>query len=101
MGRTNRIADLIDTKLNKEHVIARKDLASRLDITTTAVGKWLKGGSIAMEKIPELCRCLEITPNELFGFDDTTLTNEQKELLKAYEAHPEFHESVKTLLNFK
>lgn len=49
---------------------SQEDLASRMDISRQAVSKWENGtAQPEMSNIIKLCEVLEITPNELFGYE--------------------------------
>mgnify|MGYP000233469390 CR=1 FL=1 len=78
MGVPNNITNILINKIKIQKMISARKIASELQISEAAVGKWLKGGSIELDKIPKLCKILEITPNELFGF---SYSNEDNELL--------------------
>ena len=49
---------------------SQEDLAARLDVSRQAVSKWENGtAQPEMNNIIKLCSVLNITPNELFGYD--------------------------------
>lgn len=49
---------------------SQEDLASQMDISRQAVSKWENGtAQPEMSNIIKLCEVLEITPNELFGYE--------------------------------
>ena len=100
MKNIDHITNILYQKLKVEKVITCTELANKLGVSQPAVNRWLNGSTFDITKVPALCEIFDITPNQLFGYDDS-LTDEQQRLLRAYEDHPEFHESIKTLLNLK
>lgn len=81
---------LVDRIKVKKIMTARK-LAETLEVSETAVGKWLKGGSIDLEKVPAICKALQITPNDLLGFVTDT---EDQELLDILHNDPDLKQYV-------
>lgn len=54
----------------KAKSFSQEDLASQMDISRQAVSKWENGtAQPEMSNIIKLCEVLEITPNELFGYE--------------------------------
>lgn len=48
----------------------QSDVADEIGVTRSAYTNWEKGHSTPRVKdVPALCAALEITPNELFGYD--------------------------------
>ena len=70
-----------------------------MGIAPASVNKWLSGGTPAIDKLPRLCDILGITPNELFGYEEEGFPQEAIDLYKAFQKHPEYHNSIKKLLN--
>ena len=64
-----KITALLNKKIKEDKILTQKQLAERMGVSPVSVNKWLNGGSIELEKIPTLCRELNITPNELFDFE--------------------------------
>lgn len=101
MSDFDKIQKLLNQKIKIDKSITSTELGKRLGVSQPAVHKWLNGGQIDLSKIHDLCIQLEVTPNMLFDFPDYSPTKEELELLKAYAAHPEYHDAIKTLLNLK
>ena len=78
--------------------MTQAELARRMDVTPAAVTKWLKDGTVSLNKIPLLCEILGITPNTLFGFPDSKISSEALNLFNAYMKYPEYQVSVMKLL---
>ncbi|MBQ7873819.1 MAG: helix-turn-helix transcriptional regulator [Oscillospiraceae bacterium] len=58
------------TAARKAKGFSQEDLAAKLDISRQAVSKWENGtAQPEMSNIIKLCEALEITPNELFGYE--------------------------------
>ena len=64
------IQQVLIKRIRIDKVISQKELSEKLGISTMAINKWLNGGSIDIEKIPMICECLNITPNDLFMYND-------------------------------
>ena len=54
-------------------VMSQKDFAIGVGVSVVTVTKWLNGSSIDSNNIPSICKVLNITPNELFGFEENQL----------------------------
>ena len=69
------------SKMRKEKDITQSELAEKLSITDRAVSKWERG--ICMPDagtIPELCKILGITINDLFSGEKIDMKNTEKKL---------------------
>lgn len=64
-----KISALLNKKIKEDKILTQKQLAEKMGVSPVSVNKWLNGGSIDLDKIPTLCKALNITPNELFDFD--------------------------------
>jgi len=69
--------------IKEEKRLTQADLAERMGIAPASVNKWMSGGTPAIDKLPQLCDILEITPNELFGYEQEGLPQEAIDLYKA------------------
>ena len=98
MKSINKISVLLNRKIKEEKLMTGKELAEKLNISPTAVSKWINGGSIEVDKIPNLCYVLNVTPNELFEIYGKEITDEEYQLIESYRLHPEFHKAIKALL---
>ena len=66
---------LIDTKIGSvirmrrvKLGLSQTDLGNALGVTFQQIQKYERGtNAVASTRIPDLCRALEITPNDLFG----------------------------------
>ena len=84
MNFLENVTSVLNQKLRVEKMYTLNELAQKLNVSRPAVSKWLQGGTIEMKTIPALCEALEITPNELFGFDDKDIKkNKTRKLSKA------------------
>ena len=55
----------------KRQKLTQIQLSQALGVSNTLVGNWEgRRTSISAEIVPKLCQVLEITPNELFGFNE-------------------------------
>ena len=96
---SERITFYLTKTIKEEKRLTQADLAERMGIAPASVNKWMSGGTPAIDKLPQLCDILEITPNELFGYEQEGLPQEAIDLYKAFQKHPEYHNSIKKLLN--
>ena len=87
--------------------ITQSELAAALGLTFQQIQKYEKGtNAVASSRIPDLCRKLEITPNDLFGVSDS-MEGEvlrlgpwaMKTAHKLQELSPAVRRSVETLLD--
>ena len=53
-------------KLRRLSGMTQAELAKKMHISPVSVNKWMKNGGPAIDKLPQLCEILEISPNELF-----------------------------------
>jgi len=98
MTTTDIICDMLYKCIKREKRISQTELAKRMNVSPASVNKWITEGSISLERIPQLCEILGITPNELFGFYDKGITAKAINLYRAFEKYPEYQESVMKLL---
>ena len=99
MTPSEQIALVLRDYIKEKRTMSQVELAKRMSVTPAAVTKWLKDGSVSIDKIPLLCESLGITPNTLFGFPDSKISSEALRLYSAFLKHPEYQESVTKLLN--
>lgn len=98
MTLTERISMLLNKAIKEDKKFTQVELARRINISPVSVNKWMTGGAPSLDKLPLLCEILEITPNELFGYDDGKLSQEALTLYRAFQKHPEYQNSVMKLL---
>lgn len=98
MTLTERISMLLNKAIKEEKKFTQAELAKRMEISPVSVNKWMKDGAPSIDKLPQLCEILEISPNELFGYDDGVITEDALKLYKAFQSHPDYQKSVKVLL---
>lgn len=68
-------------KKRKEKNITQSELAEKLNITDRAVSKWENGVCMPdVSTIPELCKILDITINDLFSGEVVDMKNNEKML---------------------
>lgn len=95
----------------KSRKMTQLELAKKLGITNSAVSNWESGNNgIDVEMIPEICKALEISPNDLLNTPESnqlpsdaleiakvysTLTPPGKELVRSVVAFAEKHHSVR------
>ena len=96
---TLRISELLRKYTKEEKQISQLDLAKKMGVAPASVNKWVKDGSISIDRIPKLCEVLGISPNELFGYEDIRLVNEALRLYQSFKKYPEYQESITKLLN--
>ena len=66
----SNLQQVLIKRIKEDKFISQSDLADKMGVSKVAVSKWIAGGSIDSNKIPLLCTILEITPNQLFGFEE-------------------------------
>ena len=99
MTLSERITLYLIKTIKEEKRLTQADLAERMGIAPASVDKWMSGGTPAIDKLPQLCEILKITPNELFGYEQEGLPQEAIDLYKAFQKHPEYRNSIRKLLN--
>ena len=99
MTLTNRIAILLRKAIKEEKKMTQVELAKKVGIAPASVNKWMNGGAPAVDKLPLLCEILEISPNQLFGYEEEELPQEAIDLYRAFQRHPEYKNSINKLLN--
>ena len=99
MTLSERITLYLIKTIKEEKKLTQADLAERMGIAPASVNKWMSGGTPAIDKLPQLCEILKITPNELFGYEQEGLPQEAIDLYKAFQKHPEYRNSIRKLLN--
>ncbi len=83
MNEMTQIQKILIQKLRVEKIISQVELAKAMNVSNASVTKWLNGGSIELSKIPLLCECLKITPNELFDFaNEHDISSKDYEILE-------------------
>lgn len=71
MTITQRIFDIMDRK-----GISQAELSQKTDISTSAISAWKKRGTFpSSEKIPKIAECLNVSINELYGFEADSYTS--------------------------
>ena len=73
MTLSERITLYLVKTIKEEKRLTQADLAERIGISPASVNKWMSGGTPAIDKLPQLCEILKITPNELFGYEQEGL----------------------------
>lgn len=101
MHSQEKISFILNELIKNQKVISQKELANKMGVSPVSVNKWLNGGSIEVDKIPLLCEILQITPNELFCFNNTEYSNEDILILNKLKKHPEYKDAIYKLLDIK
>ena len=96
---SERISKLLRKYTKEEKRISQVELAKKMGVAPASVNKWVMEGSISIDRIPQLCEILEISPNELFGYKDPEVSDEAMALYKSFLAYPEYRDSIIKLLN--
>jgi len=95
---TERITMLLNKAVKEDKKFTQVEIAKRMNVSPVSVNKWMKDGSPTIDKLPLLCEILDLTPNELFGYNDKKMSKDALVLYKAFLKHPEYQSSVKKLL---
>lgn len=96
------ISTTLKKYLKEDKIISQVEFANKMGVTPVAVNKWLKGGAIESSKIPLICEVLNITPNDLFGAQTKDINSTKAlKLYDAYQKHPEFQNSINSLLGIE
>ncbi len=75
-----KIGKFISTR-RKEKQLTQQDLAEKLNITNRAISKWENGFCLPdVGIIPELCKILDITINDLFSGETVDMKDNEKKL---------------------
>lgn len=89
------IIDKILQLLN-ERGISQKQLEIDGIVKQSTFTSWKNGSQPALDKIIKIIQYFELTPNELFGYPDNTLSDNDKELLELFHQLPE-REQIKLI----
>lgn len=73
MKYVSKTQEILTKYLKIRKVMSQKDFAIGVGVSVVTVTKWLNGSSIDSNNIPSICKVLNITPNELFGFEENQL----------------------------
>lgn len=77
-------------KIMKTKGISAYQIEKDIGIRQTTFQGWKRGSEPSADKIIKLLQYLEVTPNELFGYETTPeLTENEKELLELFKQLPE------------
>ena len=87
--------------------LSQTDLGNALGVTFQQIQKYERGANaVASTRIADLCRALEMTPNDLFGVsskidgDVSKLTSwTMKTALKLQDASPALRQAIDAMLN--
>jgi transcriptional regulator with XRE-family HTH domain len=87
--------------------LSQTELGAALGVTFQQIQKYERGtNAVASTRIPDLCRALEITPNDLFGVsskvdgDLSKLSSwTMKAALKLEDASPAMRQAIDAMLN--
>ena len=99
MTLTERINLLLTKAIKEEKKMTQVEIAVKMGVAPASVNKWLSGGAPSIDKLPELCEILDITPNQLFGYEEESFPQEAIDLYNAFKKYPEYNTSIRKLLN--
>lgn len=99
MTLTNRINFLLKKAIKDEKKMTQVELAQKMGVAPASVNKWMDGGAPSVDKLPRLCELLDISPNQLFGYEKDDLPQEAIDLYRAFQKYPEYQTSIKKLLS--
>jgi len=63
------ISKMIKKRINEDKIITQANLANELGVSRSAVNKMITKGQIDLDRVLKLCQVLQITPNELLGYN--------------------------------
>lgn len=89
-------------EIMQEKGISAYEICKNLNISNTTFSSWKKGSKPSVDKAIEIIRYLELSADELFELtpQTETLTQEEKNILKAYrQAEPGMQAAVRKLLD--
>lgn len=64
-------------------------IEKEIGIKQATFSAWKKGTQPTLDKFIKLLKYLEVTPNEIFGYESITLTENEKEMLELFKKLPE------------
>lgn len=77
-------------KIMKKKNITAYQLERDIGISQTTFSNWRKGRQPSVDKIAKILPYLEVTPNEVFGYEPTaSLTENERELLELFRQLPD------------
>ena len=83
-------------QLLNERGINQKQLEIDGIVKQSTFTSWKNGSQPALDKILKIIQYFELSPNEFFGYPDTELSDNDKELLELFHQLPE-REQVKLI----
>ncbi len=83
-------------KIMAERGITAYQLEKDIGINQTTFYNWKKGKQPPADKLQKIITYLEVSPNEIFGYPDLELSDNDKELLELFHQLPE-REQVKLI----
>ncbi len=89
------------SKYLKENNMTQNDLANHLNISHTAVNKWVKGYNYPdFAYLFQMCELFKVTLHDFFGIDiDNEFNEHEKRLIYSYRDKPNVREAIDVLLN--
>lgn len=83
-------------KYRERSRMSQKELAQLINIDNTLLSHWERGkNKINVDKIPAICEILNISPNDLFDFnEEASLKAEEKRLVEIYRELGESEEEI-------
>ena len=95
---TRRFRNLLHKRIKEEKKLSQRDLAKAIGISAASVNRWMNGGAPEIDKLPQLCEILEVTPNELFGYKPEDIDQESYKLFKSIQKDPSYKKTINELL---
>ena len=78
MTARENFKSILNQKLRVDKMISQKDFAKQLGIKPPSVIKWLDGTAVPdIDFYPSICKILNVTANQLFGIDDSSLISDE------------------------
>ena len=92
------IENLMKIMENKQ--ISAYRIEKEAGINGATITSWKRGSQPPADKIERLCSYLSVTPNELFGYENISLTENEKEMLQLFKKLSE-REQLKCIIRLE
>lgn len=87
------IAKVIYQRIKIDKINNQVGVAQALGVSEAAISNMIKTGKVDLENIIKLCDALQVTPNELLGYDEN---NVDRELLDILNSDPDLKAFILT-----
>lgn len=84
------IASVMQKRINEDKIISQVEVAKKMNVSKAAISNMIKTGKVDLDNIMKLCEAIQVTPNELLGYDENLEDRELLDILNADKALKEY-----------